>query len=66
MNLHLLMQQPQDEAHDHRHDQTRRQWDEEREIIALDANGSRQVSQAQLREQGIVSEEVLSNSLSKS
>src|SRR6266542_3379347 len=52
MNSHLLMQQPQDQADHHRHDQSGRQWNEEREIIALDANVSRQVSEAELREQG--------------
>jgi hypothetical protein len=59
INSHLLsslsqslMQQPQDQADYHRHDQSGRQWNEEREIIALDANVSRQVSEAELREQG--------------
>ncbi len=46
------MQQPQDEAHHHRHDKSRRQRNEEREIIALDTNVSRQVSEAELCEQG--------------
>src|SRR5512138_2324613 len=47
-----LPQQPEDEAQQRGHDQSRREWKVKREALALEAEIARQAPEAQLREPG--------------